>query len=183
MRKKKEELATKRHQFLPEKTKPAKPPVPGFPGSNLVEQGQRRGDVSRETDEAAIPHAVIPPYGAVISRTDIEKNIAGLSQPVDEIKALLKKGQSTDYSLDPRGSGDKKESGSVPIVSEIPIVGHLYSDRDVQDHRASVEKKESEGVPLLGDIPVVGGLFRPDGKKRPLTDEEQRRIVAYLEDR
>ena len=76
-------------------------------------------------------------------------------QSADEIKALLKKGQITDYSMDFRGSGDKKESGRELIVEGMPRL-------------------------IVGDMPLVGRLF---SNKQPLTEEEKGRIVAYLEDR
>ncbi|MHC4691959.1 MAG: vWA domain-containing protein [Planctomycetota bacterium] len=165
------EVNTRRHQLVPEKVQPVKPPVPGFPGSGLVEQGQRQGDVSREADEAEIP------YSVEISSKDTEKYIADFlestgrdeksvtsskedisrfPQPKDEIKALLgtKTRQSADYE------------------SSIPAGGP-----------AGKEESKRKTAPILGDIPLIGGLYRTDGKKRPLTDAEEKEIIAHFKQR
>ena len=109
-----------------------------------------------------------------------ERYIADFLGSADETKSQLKKGQSTDYSLDYGGPADKKESERELIVGDMPLVGLLYSDLDLQDHGGSADKEES--VPLLGDLPVAGGLFKFDGKKRSLADEEKSRIVLHLKD-
>jgi Ca-activated chloride channel family protein len=165
------EQVDKGYHYLPEKVQPVKPPVPGFPGSNLVEQGSRRGDVSREVDEAEIP------YSAVISTEDskkyiedflestgrdeksvssLEKVISEFPQPTDEIKALL--GTKTKQSADHESS--------------IPAEGP-----------AGKGEKSRRTVPILGDIPIVGHMYSDAYKKRPLTEEEEKQIIAHFEDR
>jgi len=198
LKKKNEELAARRPQLVPEpKVQPVKPPVPGSPGSSLVERGQRQGDVSREMDEAAIP------YSTEISSADSKKYIADFlksteerdeksasssegdisrfPQPTDEVKALLGTKPSADYeySIPAEGPAGKKESGHITIVD------CMFGDRGFQDQSGSADKEENGRgkVPILGDIPLIGGLYRTDGKKRPLTDEEKKRIVKYLEGR
>ncbi|MHC4071117.1 MAG: YfbK domain-containing protein [Planctomycetota bacterium] len=129
------------YQLIPEEEIPAKPPV--LTHGKVVE-GSRQDDASKETEESSTE------YSELGSRKELEKTITNALLPRDEIKALLKKGLYTNYSLVPRGSGDKKES---------------------------------DGVPLLGDIPITGGWFRTDGKKRPLSDEGKKRLIAHLEAR
>ncbi len=191
--KKNEELAARRPQLVPEKTKPVKPPAPG---SGLVVEGQRQGDVSREVHEAEIP------YSAVISSADSKKDIAdflesteerdeesvtrseedrlGFPQPTDEIKALLgtKTRQSADYesSIPAGGPAGKKESGHITIVDS------MFGDRGFQDQSGSADKEEnSRGkVPILGDIPILGHLYSGAWKKRTWTDEEEKEIIAHL---
>jgi Ca-activated chloride channel family protein len=167
LKKKNEELAARRPQLVPEKTKPVKPPVTGFPGFGLVEQGHPQGDVSREVHEAEIP------YSVVISGADSEKHIAdflestgerdekyGASseeditrfpQPKVEIKTLLGTRQSADYD------------------SSIPAEGP-----------AGKEENKRRTAPILGDIPLVGGLYR---KERTWTDEEEKEFIAHLSQR
>jgi Ca-activated chloride channel family protein len=137
-------------------------------------EDSRQGEVSKEMEE--LTHERDEK-----SETSSEEYITNSLLPRDEIQAQLKQTQKTDsdFSAPAEGPGDKKESGGVPIVSKIPIVGHLYSDRDFQDHGESADK---EGVPILGDLPLVGGLYHTDVGKRPLTDEEKKQIVKYYLD-
>ncbi|MDH4158370.1 MAG: von Willebrand factor type A domain-containing protein, partial [candidate division Zixibacteria bacterium] len=159
-----EELVDMGYHHVPEKAKPVEPPVPGFPGSNLVEQGQRQGEVSRETDEAEIP------YSAVTSGTDSERYIADFLRSSDKTKSLLKKGQSTDdVSTAPvDGPADKEESRRrrVPILGDIPLVGGLFRSDPTKRPLTEEEKKQivayiktrkfqPEGEPVEAEYDII----------------------------
>jgi len=86
---------------------------------------------------------------------------------------------------------EKSVSSSEKTIPELlESAGGDKTQLDIidSDFRASVGEtagKEEHGegkVPVLGDIPLVGGLFRTE-KERQLTEEEKKRIVAYLEQR
>ncbi|MGB2806162.1 MAG: von Willebrand factor type A domain-containing protein, partial [Sedimentisphaerales bacterium] len=181
LKKSNDELVDMGYHYIPEK---AKPPIPAL---GKVEEGSRQGDVSKGAKETSSEEVTTIDLSFATSSTDTEKYIADFLKSADKTKSLPKKGQSTDYvSLVPaEGPGDKKESGRVPIVSKIPQVGLTIIDCDLQDHGGLAGKEENGRgkVPLLGDLPIVGRLFSNATGKRPLTEEEKGRIVAYLEDR
>jgi Mg-chelatase subunit ChlD len=188
-----DELVDMGYHYSPEKTKLAKPPVYA---SVRIMEGSRQDDVSREMDEVATE------YSELRSRKESEKNIADFLESADETKSLPKKGQITitdcDFSDPAEGPADKKESDPLAAFpgasmrefgrSKMGLNLGYMSDRDLQDQGGLADKKERgrelivENMPklIVGDIPLVNRLF---SNKRPMTEEEKRRIVAYLEAR
>jgi Ca-activated chloride channel family protein len=137
-----DELADMGYHYVPEKLK--RPVL----ASGRIEEVSRQGDVSKqkEVEESSIE------FQELRSRKESEKTITNVLQSADEIQAQLKVMQRTDYSLDPGGPAGK-------------------------------EKRRRRAVPLLGDIPLVGHMYSNATKKRPLSDEGKKRLIAHLEAR
>jgi Ca-activated chloride channel family protein len=67
---------------------------------------------------------------------------------------------------------------------ESPLTKAHSADSDsLSPMGGEVEKEERRRRTILGDIPITGGLFGHDGKKRPLSMEEEERIVNYLKEK
>ena len=141
---------------------------------------------------------------AVFKKSADELGIEG-HQLIPE-KAKLS-GPTSGRIVGGRPQGDvSKEAEKVSIIDDSEVISSTSSEKSIKDLLQSADEakslikkgqstdfyldlgepsdKEERGrVPILGDIPIVGRLFRGEGKKRPLSEEEKRRIIEYLKDR